>query len=271
MSTDGQKRGKWRRWSETGRADLERIDLASAVAILPVAAVEQHGPHLPFGTDLILNDMLLDRVQALWGGACDVLSCPCLPVGKSDEHERFAGTLSLDARTLTDTLVEIGHGIAASGIRRLLILSSHGGNSESMGIAARQLRMDADMFVVPTSFMRMGLPDGVIDPDEARFGIHGGDIETSLMLHLRPDLVNMDAADNFMSSAQAMESEFEILRGNGPTGFAWATGDLNASGAVGNAAAATAEKGAAIADHQAKRLATLIAEISTFDLDRLTD
>lgn len=139
--------------------------------------------------------------------------------------------------------MEIGHGIAASGIRRLVIMSSHGGNSEVMGIAARRLRLEADMLVVPTNWARMGLPEGVIEADEARFGIHGGDIETSLMLHLRPDLVDMDRAGDFVSAARAMESEFEVLRGGGPTGFSWATGDLNSTGAIGNAGAGNGAQG----------------------------
>lgn len=265
------RRGQWRAWAECGRAQLGEMDLASAVAILPVAAIEQHGPHLPFGVDLIINEGLLEQARAAWQGGCDVVCCPCLPIGKSDEHAAFAGTLTLDAATLTQSLVEIGHGIAASGIRRLVIMSSHGGNSEVMGIAARRLRLEADMLVVPTNWARMGLPEGVIEADEARFGIHGGDIETSLMLHLRPDLVDMDRAGDFVSAARAMESEFEVLRGGGPTGFSWATGDLNSTGAIGNAGAATARKGAAIAAHQVQRFGALIADMSRFDLDGFAD
>ncbi|MCB1481056.1 MAG: creatininase family protein [Rhodobiaceae bacterium] len=271
MVAERTDKKRWRRWSEIGRTQLAGIDLGSAVAILPIAAVEQHGPHLPFGVDLIINEMLLERAQATWPGVCDVVSMPCLAVGKSDEHSAFAGTLSLDAATLTETIVEIGHGVAATGFRRLIILSSHGGNSEVMGIAARRLRLEADMLVVPTSWSRMGLPDGLIAEDEQRFGIHGGDVETSLMLHLRPDLVEMDKAENFSSAAQAMEREFDVLRGTGPTGFAWMTGDLNAAGAVGNAAEATAEKGSAIAVHQVARLHGLLADMSRFDLERLVD
>ncbi|MCB1479892.1 MAG: creatininase family protein [Rhodobiaceae bacterium] len=271
MAAGRADRKRWRRWSEIGRTQLADIDLASAVAVLPIAALEQHGPHLPFGVDLIINEGLLDRAQAAWPGTCDVVSLPCMAVGKSDEHAAFAGTLSLDAATLTEMLVETGHGIAATGFRRLVILSSHGGNSEVMSIAARRLRLEADMLAVPTSWARMGLPEGLIGEDEQRFGIHGGDIETSLMLHLRPDLVEMDKAENFVSAAQAMETGFDVLRGTGPTGFAWATGDLNASGALGDAAAGTAEKGSAIAAHQVSRLHALLGDMSRFDLAGLSD
>ena len=250
---------------------LAAADLDHAVAVLPIAAVEQHGPHLPFGTDLLIGEGLLAMAEASWAGACDVLCLPALPVGKSDEHAAFAGTLSLDAGTLIDTLVEIGHGIAASGVRRLVIMSSHGGNSEAMSIAGRRLRLDADMFVVATSWARMGLPQGLIGEGEQRHGIHAGQIETSLMLHLHPDLVAMDAAADFVSAAAGMDGEFCILRGGGGTGFSWATQDLNASGAIGNAAAARAELGAAIAEHQASRFIDLVCDVSRFDLGRLGD
>ena len=269
MGTNETGGGRWRRWSEIGRKALAAIDLEHAVAVLPVAAVEQHGPHLPFGTDAIIGEAMIERTMATWSGACDVLSLPMTSVGKSDEHEGFAGTLSHEAETLIAMLSEIGAGVAASGVRRLAIVSSHGGNSEAMGIAARRLRLEADMLVVPTSWMRMGLPDGLIDDDEARHGIHGGEIETALLLHLRPDLVDMAAAEDFVSAAAAMETGFEVLRGGGGTGFAWATQDLNEAGALGNAAAATAETGAAIAAHQSGRMAALIADMARFDLDQL--
>jgi creatinine amidohydrolase len=262
-------RRAWRRWAETGRAQLASIDLDTAVAVLPIAALEQHGPHLPFGVDLIICDGLLQRAQATWTGSCDVVSLPSIPVGKSDEHSAFAGTLSVEAGTLVETIVEIGHGIAASGFRRLIIVSSHGGNSEVMGIAGRRLRLEADMLVVPTSWARMGTPDGLVGEEERRNGIHGGEIETSLILHIRPDLVDMDQAEDFVSSARGMEGDFDVLRGGGGTGFSWAAQDLNASGAVGNAAAARAATGAAIAAFQVERFCKLVRDVSRFDLDRL--
>ena len=233
MGDNDNPGGRWRRWSEVGRTALAAIDLDRAVAVLPIAAIEQHGPHLPFGTDAIIGEAMIERTMATWSGACDVLTLPGISVGKSDEHEGFAGTVSHEAETLIAMLTEIGAGAAASGIRRLAIVSSHGGNSEAMGIAARRLRLEADMLVVPTSWMRMGLPEGLVDSDEMRHGIHGGEIETALMLHLRPDLVDMAAAENFASAAADMESEFDVLRGGGGTGFAWATQDLNASSRCG--------------------------------------
>lgn len=234
------------------------------VAVLPIAAVEQHGPHLPVGTDLTITEGLLSIVAEKVPADVSLALLPSLPYGKSDEHGGFAGTLSLSAETLISLLTDIGSSLAASGVSRLLIVSGHGGNSECMSIAARRLRERYGMAVVATNFMRFGLPEGVVEDDEARFGIHGGMIETSLMLHLAPEQVDMSRAADFASTAQTLSNSNAFLGFSGPGALSWMTSDLNESGAVGNAAAASAEAGRRIAEWQCGRLARLIVELAAF-------
>ncbi|MGE0231766.1 MAG: creatininase family protein [Flavobacteriaceae bacterium] len=234
------------------------------VAVLPIAAVEQHGPHLPVGTDLMIAEGLLAIAAGKLPDDVPLSVLPPIPFGKSDEHGGFAGTLSLSAETLIALLTDIGGSLAASGVGRLVILSGHGGNSECMGIAARRLRERYGMAVVATNFMRFGLPGGTVGDDEGRFGIHGGMVETSLMLHLAPDLVDMEKAADFVSADQTMADNHDFLGFSGPGGLSWMISDLNPTGAVGNAAAASAEAGRRIADWQAARLARLIEELAAF-------
>ena len=190
---------------------------------------------------------------------------PTLPYGKSDEHRAFPGTLSLSAATLTALLVEIGASLARAGISRLLILSSHGGNSEAMSVAGRTLRLDHSMLVVATNWMRLGQPEGLFGAGELKHGIHAGEVETSLMLRLCPDLVRGGKLADFPSAGEEMAQRYEILGGTGGTGMSWAIEDLNPAGAVGAAASASAEKGHASADHSAARLIVLLREMAAFE------
>jgi creatinine amidohydrolase len=125
------------------------------------------------------------------------------------------------------------------------------------------------MLVVAAAWSRLGQPDGLTAPEEALYGIHGGDVETSLMLHFRPDLVRMDKAEDFRSTQLDFMNEFKHLRGHGPVQFGWKAQDLNPAGVVGNAAAATAEKGKAVVDHQARAFVELCRDVHAFDLGRL--
>lgn len=252
-------------------AGLKSSDVAGAarVAVLPLGAIEQHGPHLPLGTDLIIAEALSARAVDQASPDSGAVLLPAIPFGKSDEHDDFAGTVSLRAQTMVAILEDIGASIARSDIRRLLIISGHGGNSEVMGIAARNLRRQSRMAVVATNFMRFGLPDRAVAEDEVRYGIHGGLIETSLMLHLAPEKVDMAKAKDFASAAQAMANKGGLLGFSGAGAMSWLAQDLNPDGVVGNAAAATAEIGQTIADHQSAHLAKLIDELAVFDLSSL--
>jgi creatinine amidohydrolase len=258
-----------RRWAELTTEDFAAPEVRSWIAILPVAATEQHGPHLPAGVDTIISEGLLDAALSVMPADLPAIALPVLAVGKSDEHQRFRGTLSLSAETLLHSLVEIGESVARAGVAKLVIMSSHGGNNEVMSLAARRLRLLLEMLVVPTSWARLGHPDGLFSDAERRHGIHAGDIETSLMLHLAPDLVRMDQARNFVSASSTMETEFAVLRGTGGTGFAWLAGDLNPEGACGDATRASAEKGEAAAQYAIGRFIDLIGDIARFDMARI--
>ncbi|ESR26237.1 creatininase family protein [Lutibaculum baratangense] len=253
-----------RHWDELMTEDLAGAETADWIAVLPIAATEQHGPHLPLGTDTMIGEGLLGRALEAMPGDLPVVVLPTLPYGKSDEHRAFPGTISLSAEILSAMIVEIGAGVLRAGIRKLVILSSHGGNSEAMSIAGRTLRLDFEMLVVATNWMRLGQPAGLFAQHELRHGIHAGDVETSLMLRLEPDLVRRDRVADFPSASEAIERRYGIFAGIGGTGMSWAMEDLNAAGAVGSAASATAAKGEASAAYSAGRLVTLLREIHDF-------
>jgi creatinine amidohydrolase len=248
-------------WGDFKTADFQDIDPDATVAVLPVSAIEQHGPHLPLSTDLsIMQGMLATAIDKLPKGL-DVRILPIQSVGKSNEHIFAPGTLSLPANGLIDAWVELGASAARAGVRKIVVITSHGGNEEIMGIVTRELRVRFDMLAVKSSWMRFGLPDGVFSEFEVRHGIHGGDYETSLMLHFRPDLVDMTKARNFSSRFTDAEEQFDLLRPTGPFAFAWIASDINHHGVAGDAALATAEKGKKAADHQSAGFIRLLADI----------
>jgi len=192
-----------------------------------------------------------------------------MPVGKSNEHTAFPGTLSLSAETLIRLWTEIGDSVARANIRKMVIFNSHGGQPQVADIVARDLRVKHGMFVVTASSYALGKPPGMFPEHELTHGIHGGEVETSLMLHLRRDLVKMDKAANFVPLSAKMEGEYEILAPEGKVGFGWQTQDLNPHGACGNAAAADAERGAQLVDYYARRFVQLLREIDRFPLETL--
>jgi creatinine amidohydrolase len=254
-----------RYWQELAWTDFAALP-SDAVAVLPVAAIEQHGPHLPVSVDATINAGILARALDLVPPDRCVLALPTQSVGVSVEHIRFPGTLTLSAETLIDLLTEIGRSVRRAGLRRLVFLNSHGGQPQPIDIAARRLRSDG-LFAVNCHWGRLGLPPAVtLDPVEQRHGFHGGLVESSLMLHLRPDLVRMEHATDFRSAWIAQEANFSMLAPEGRVGFGWETQDLHPAGALGNAAAATAEAGRAILEHAAAQLAQLWDEVRRLDV-----
>ena len=239
------------------------------VAILPIGAIEQHGPHLPVWVDSCINETLLDRALETIPGGIPVLAMPLQAVGKSNEHIAFAGTLSLSCETLVAMLIELGEGVHRAGIRRLILLNSHGGQPQIMDIVARELRIRHAMLVVNAAWFDMGMPAELFSANECRHGIHGGEVETSLMLHLRPDLVDMTHARDFVSLGQEMEADFKLLTTEGRFSFGWQAQDLNPWGVCGNAAAADAGRGAQLAQHLVRTFVDLVREVTLFPLDRL--
>lgn len=253
-------------WQDLKTTDFDSLDRQNAVALLPVGATEQHGPHLPLATDSILAErMALEAARRT--GKADVLLLPTITYAKSDEHLSFPGTLTIDATTLLATVTQIGHSVARAGIRKLVFLNAHGGNVPVLQIAARQLRLETPLFTVSAGWISMGFPAGLVSPTEQRDGIHGGLVETAAMLHFCPELVDMSEARDFVPASAAVAENNEVLRLVGPIGVGWVAEDLHPAGAAGNAAAATPEIGSAIVHHAATRYARLLDEVAAHAAD----
>jgi creatinine amidohydrolase len=258
-----------RLWAEMSWRDFEAADMAKTIAVLPVAAIEQHGPHLPVGVDMFIMEGYVRQAMARCPADLPVLFLPIQAIGKSNEHGEYPGTLTLSAETAIRAWTEIGDSICKTGCRKLVIVNSHGGNVPLIDIVARELRVRHQMLVVTASWHRFGYPDGLFTPQERVHGIHAGDAETSLMLAFRPDTVNEDALDNFVPQSLAIERDFLWLRATQPIGFGWMSQDLSGEGAMGNAAAATRDKGEACADYGATAFVELLRDVEAFDLGRL--
>ncbi|WP_421725812.1 creatininase family protein [Bauldia sp.] len=258
-----------RHWQDMTTRDFADGDTASWIAVLPVAAIEQHGPHLPVATDTAIAEGLIARSIAFLPDDLPVTFLPVQAVGKSNEHISSPGTLTSTWETTTKYWLDIGDSVHRAGVRKLIVVNAHGGNVPMVDIVARELRVRHDILVVATAWARFGQPVGTSEPEEDLYGIHGGDIETSMMLHLRPDLVRMEQATDFRSTQLDFIDEFDHLRGHGPVQFGWKAQDLNPHGTVGNAAAATAEKGKAVVDHQAAAFVNLCHDVHAFDVTRL--
>ena len=258
-------------WAEMTTNDFLARDMTRAIAVLPFAATEQHGPHLPLGTDTIIMDGYLARVIARLPDELPVFFLPVQDCGLSVEHTGFPGTISLSARTVIRAWTELCESVHRTGCRKLVLLSAHGGNNPVLETIAHNLRARLCMLVVIASWRRFGTPDGLFSAHELTHGIHGGEVETSLMLAFRPDLVRLDQAEDFPCLSAEMERTFNSLSTNRPAGFGWMAQDLSASGAVGNAAGATACKGNACADYGATAFIELLQNIDGFELTRLKD
>jgi len=256
----------FRFWQELSSPAIAALDGARCVAVLPLAATEQHGPHLPTGTDAIIAEGLIREAAARAGKEPDVVVLPVLDIGASLEHSRFPGTLSLPAGLVIEMIAAVGEGVARAGLRKLILVSAHGGNVAAMTAGALECRVRHGLLAVTLTFARLGLPAGLVQAAEVETGIHGGLIETALLLHFRPDLVDTARAANFPSLQTVLAAGNRRLRAHGPVGFGWLAGDLNPDGVTGNAAAATASVGAAIAAHQGEALLQLLTEVAAADL-----
>ncbi|WP_116810108.1 creatininase family protein [Steroidobacter cummioxidans] len=254
-------------WENCTTRDLLELEPERTVALLPVSAVEQHGPHLPLATDAIICEGLvrstMQRVRE------DLLVLPPMAIGHSLEHIAFAGTLSVAAEPLLATWLEIGRSVARTGLRKLIILNTHGGNIPLVQLAALRLRQELGMLVVRANYFSFGSPSGLFSADELRHGIHGGEMETSLMLHLRPELVRQEALADFRALTHDMAARNELLGPEKPIGFGWMSQDLSEHGVCGNAARADAKRGEMLLSHQADKLATLIEECQSTPLATL--
>ncbi len=256
-----------RYWQDLTWTELARLP-AQTVAILPVASIEQHGPHLPVSVDSTLNEGILRRALELAPPELPLLVLPIQKIGLSVEHIRFPGTLTLQPETALALWTDIGNSVARAGVRKLVIFNSHGGQPQVVDIVCRRLRIAHRMFALAVSWFKLSRrrdAEASLPEAERRHGIHGGAVETAMMMHLTPELVRSEAIADFSSRWLAREAEFEQLVPEGAVAFGWETQDLHPSGAVGDPTLATAQMGAEIVDNAAQAFVTLLQEVHRFD------
>lgn len=258
-----------RHWHEMTTVDFSSSKTSDWIAILPVCAIEQHGPHLPVYTDTAIAEGHIRAVVAKLPAHVPATFLPVQAIGKSNEHIASPGTLTLSAETLIRAWTEIGDSVARAGVRKMVLVNSHGGNVPMLDIVARELRVRHGMLCVATSWSRFGQPKGLYSEWEGKYGIHGGDMETSVMLALRPDLVKMEHAAKFHSAQERFEQRFKHLRGHGTSQFGWVAQDLGPDGTVGDASIATADKGRASIEHMSSAFVELLEDVHAFDMNDL--
>lgn len=239
------------------------------IAILPLGATEQHGPHLSPDTDWIIAEAVAARAALRLDGDLSIEVLPVEKLGYSIEHSDDPRTRTLTFEEAANRWIGIGESLSRAGKRKLIMLNAHGGNSPLMTIVATELRRRFAMLAVATSWTRFGMPPGLVSEEERALGIHAGFVETSIMLALRPELVKMEEARRFPSAQKEFQREFTHLRAYGPHAFGWMMRDLSPEGAVGNAAAARGEAGERILDHVVTGFCNLVRDVARFDLSRL--
>ena len=254
-----------RDWTDIHWPDIAEGGPARWIAVLPLAATEQHGPHLPVGTDVMIAQAYLARVRELLPDSLPATFLPLQPVGISTEHISYPGTLTLPTDVALKAWMALGMSVARAGIKKLVMVTSHGGNSAAMTLVAQDLRAACGLLAVTTGWSRLSAPEGLFSAEEAHHGIHGGAVETSIMLARYPHHVRNDKIADFHPNSIAMEKDYRWLAAHRPAPFAWQAQDLHASGAAGDATQASAEKGQRLLDHGARAFCELLADVDKFD------
>ncbi len=239
----------------------------NTLAILPVAAVEQHGPHLPVGTDCLINNGIVARALAKLADDIPAVVLPLQQVGASQEHLDYAGSLAHPAPELMQSWTRVlDCAVRSTKLKRVLLFNSHGGQAGLLAAVALDQRVRHNSLGAYATWFDAGYPEGLFTKEEIRTGFHGGDIETSMMLALHPELVMMDKAADFHPAVGEIEAATKQLSANPSAGrvggLGWKAQDLNLEGVTGNASLASAEKGEILLDHAATCLADLIADLT---------
>jgi creatinine amidohydrolase len=244
--------------------DVAALPKEDGVLVQPIGAIEQHGPHLPVMTDAFVAERIATGAVGRLPDTAPVWILPTLHYGKSSEHLGRAGTVSLSTRTLMSVCEDVGRSVAASGFRRLVFVNGHGGNPSTLDTVARDIRVETGLMVFPVTTGRLGLPEGFDVPD-AEFSIHGGHVETSLMLSLDPTSVRMDRAVEGGRAVADLYRDKQHLTLEGAVPSAWVADDLSVNGVIGDPVKATAEFGEQIRDEWETRLAQALLEIVGFE------
>lgn len=260
-----------RYWHEMTSQEFESLDTERTIAILPIGAIEQHGPHLPVYVDVCINEGLLSRTIEHLPEDLPVTLLPMVSVGKSNEHSAFPGTLTLAADTLIRVLMEIGESVHRAGVQKLVLFNTHGGQPQILDIVVRDLRERFKLMAIAVNAYSLMSSEGLFSDWEAKHGIHGGEIETSIMLHLRPDLVHMEKSKRFDPISTEMEEQFDYLTPEGRVGFGWQIQDLHREGACGDASTADGDRGKKVVEQIAGNFVKLLGEVDRFPISVLRD
>lgn len=255
-------------WENMISREIGAVDKAHAAVLLPVSAVEQHGPHLPVGTDAIILRALLKNFSKVTGHfqEDEVIIAPQITVGKSNEHMDFPGTMTLTAKTMYDVIDEYTAAIAKWGFRKLILTNSHGGNTDLLNLLSRDLRIKYGMEIYVfdwwfTDFWKEILQK--VQESKSPYGVfHACELETSLMLHIAPQMVDMEQAKDETPDRQFEGDRFISLYG--PVTMGWKTRDVSHSGVIGDPEEASAEKGQVLMDFAVQKLTAIIEEILQF-------
>jgi len=219
---------------------VDALPRESTLLVLPTAAIEQHGHHLPLATDTLINNVLLARALNLLNPELPIYALPPVCYGKSNEHIGFPGTLALSAATYMAVLHDIGASVAAAGFKKLVLYNSHGGNTALNDVMARDLRAEFGLRTFHMSASAGAKPEG-LNPQEAKYGFHAGEWETAVLLHATPELVDTNAYTvNYIAH---LEDESILSPEQGAVNFAWLTRDIAPSGVMGDPRPATADNG----------------------------
>ena len=265
------KQGDNAYWGDLTTNSFASINPDSTVAILPVAALEQHGPHLPLDTDAEICQGLIQRIVENNRDRLRVIALPLIQIGESSEHQDFPGTLGFTAEQLISLWTTLGKQACKAGIRKLLILNTHGGQPGIVDIVAQRLRAENGMLVVGVSSFHLGIPNGLFDRQEIECGIHAGEIETSMMLYLKPDKVQMNQARHFKLTSPVTQKKYKHLALNGMARIAWQAQDLNPQGAVGNASKADPERGGVLVRYMVDKILEVLDDMACFPLESISN
>lgn len=239
-----------------------------ATVLVPIGAIEQHGPHLPLSVDWVIADEVTREVISRIGDELPVWALPCVPFSKSNEHAWSSGTIWLSQRTMMHMLDDIGRCVAQSGAKRIVFLNGHGGNSTLLNVVCRELRLKHDLLTflvhpfVPPAYSPPD-PDAADSP-ELGMGIHGGLDETSVMLHLRPDDVDMSKA---VRNVPEWMTDHDHVKFGGSVQFGWLSNDFGDHGHIGDPTGATAKRGARLFDESVSFIIEQLRDIVTFDFE----
>lgn len=255
-------------WDHTTK-DFSELSMSEFVAVLPIAAVEQHGPHLPVRVDAAINAGIISQAIGRMPEDMKVLVLPMQPVGKSVEHIAYPGTLTMTYETLARVWFELAESVHRTGCRKIIFANSHGGNIQLMEVVAREVRVRLNMFAVATWISAAADLSDLYGQEELKYGIHGGESETSTMLHLHPDLIEMQYAEDFQPSSLELDRTNEVLRW-GKVNFGWQAQDLHPSGACGDAASADAVRGATYVQRSAESFVSLCQEVLDYPMNQVT-